>query len=79
MPKGPPGLCDQAHSGALRCSVYIIIGFRVRLDSPMLRNRSSKGLHPCKVCYAATRGKRSHGGIGDAETIPTITSSPNLS
>ena len=33
----------------------------------------------CKVCYAAMCGKRSHGGIGDAETIPAITSSPELS
>jgi hypothetical protein len=46
MPEGLPGLCDQAHSSALRCSVYVIIGFRVRLDSPILRNRSSKGPHP---------------------------------
>ena len=46
MPEGPPGLCDQAHGGALRCGVYVVIGFGVGLDSPMLRNRSSKGPRP---------------------------------
>ena len=46
MPEGPPGLCDQARGGVLRCGVYVVIRFGAGLDSPMLRNRLSKGPRP---------------------------------